>query len=273
MRLVLVQPRLSYLPEADNLAAIRADLADGQDSVQAGDVLVLPERFHLGADPESYEVSVQQLARDLGCFLVAGSQHRAEADSMVHRGVLVGPDGKLLGAYDKLRPYAEERRFVQPGTATGEFVIQGRRMLVLICADFWFSDLVLAASAQPDLIVVPALSVSRKESPRYSQVMWRHLCVSRAYELGTFVGVSDWAHESELPTLKSSGVGGFADPTQVDADRLFTTVAPAAVRSFQMDFDALDRFRQDRRSRGFFWQPGSGPGPSVPTTSGAAEKK
>ncbi len=271
MRLVLVQPRLSYLPEADNLTAIRGAVEAEQGKTCAGDVLVLPERFHLGANAGVYEASVQALARELECYLVAGSQHRAEGERMVHRGVLVGPDGNLLGAYDKLRPYADERRFVQPGTATGEFVIEGRRMLVLICADFWFSDLVLAASAQPDLIVVPALSVSRKSSPRYSQVMWRHLCVSRAYELGTFVGVSDWAHESELPSLKSSGVAGFADPTQVDADQLYCPVAPAAVRSFSLDFDALDQFREDRRSRGFFWQPGSGPGPAPPPA--AAEMK
>lgn len=256
MRLVLLQPQLSYLPEADNLAAVHQALATARIESCAGDLVVLPERIFLSADGEAYEQAASAMARALDCYLFAGSQHRREGERTVHRGVLVAPSGQLLGHYDKLRPYADERRFAQPGDHLGNFVIAGRRILVFICADFWFSDLVLASAQQPDLIVVPALSVSRKDSPEYSQKLWRHLCVSRAYELGTFVGVSDWAHNSELPMLRASGVGGFADPTQIDADRLFAPLGSAVAHSFALDFEALDAFRSDRRERGFFWKSG-----------------
>jgi hypothetical protein len=99
------------------------------------------------------------------------------------------------------------------------------------------------------------LSVTRKPTPDYSRSLWRHLAVARAYELGCYVGVSDWAHPSQLPALATSGVGGFADPTVVDPDRLWQPLGPHAVRAFALDFDALEAFRDDRRARGFFWKP------------------
>lgn len=251
MRLVLVQPTLSHLPDGDNMATLRSAL----DSVRAGtgDIVLLPERCYLGTERQAYERAMTSLAKELSCTLVAGSQHWLEGSSRVHRGIVVQPDGSVLGEFHKLRPYSDERNWVDPGTIRGEFEIDGRRVLVLICADFWFSDLLLATRTQPDLILVPALSVSRKHAPAYSKALWQHLAVTRAYELGAFVGVSDWAHDSTLPVLKASGVSGFADPTQEHADALFAPLDSAVARAFDLDFAALERFRDDRRGRGFFW--------------------
>src|SRR5207244_1755107 len=82
-----------------------------------------------------------------------------------------------------------ERESVRPGRCIGEFTIAGRRILVLVCADFWFADVILGATALPDLMLVPALSVTRKPTPAYSRALWRHLAVSRAYEYGVYVGL------------------------------------------------------------------------------------
>ena len=253
VRLILVQPQLSVAPDHDNTAALEACLAGSHIEPQGDDVLVLPEHFHLGSDRSRYEAQVSALARRLGCALIGGSQHEQRGAVKVHRGVAAEAGGAIVGSYEKLRPYAAERSVVEPGEVLGELSLAGHRVLVMICADFWFSDLLGRATRQPDLVLVPALSVSRKATPDYSRAMWRHLSVTRAYELGAYVGVSDWGHPSMLPLLASSGVAGFADPTMVDPELLFRPVANGGARAFELDFAALEAFRADRRARGFFW--------------------
>jgi predicted amidohydrolase len=187
--------------------------------------------------------------------VVGGSQHEERGGELVNTGLAVDASGSVLARYEKIRPYALERGRVAAGTGPGELVIGGHRFLVLICADFWFSDLFTRAEALPDAILVPALSVSRKPTPDYSRAMWRHLAVARAYEFGAFVGVSDWGHPSQLPMLAASGVSGFADPSLVDPQQLFVPLGNDEARAFPLDFAALNAFRDDRKGRGFFWQP------------------
>ena len=159
--------------------------------------------------------------------------------------------------YEKLRPYADERHWVEPGDVLGEGTIAGLHCLVLVCADFWFSDLFQACKELPSLVLVPALSVSRKPTPGYSRTMWQHLAIARAYEFGCYVGVSDWAVDSRLPRLAPSGVAGFADPTQIDPDKLFIP-APGDGREgllrVPLELERLSAFQADRHARGFFWR-------------------
>jgi predicted amidohydrolase len=253
MRLILVQEQLRH-DEGTNLDKIRALLDGSRISFARDDLLLLPERFDLREDKEAYERDVTELAQSLGCHVVGGSHHERRPGGAVNAGIVADPRGTVVGRYEKLRPYAVERQFVEPGTRLGEISIGGRNVLVLVCADFWFVDLILRATRAPDLVLVPALSVTRKSSPGYSRALWRHLCISRAYEFGTFVGVSDWAYPSELPALFTAGAGGFADPTAVDPEKFFTPIGPAGVAVHDLDFAALDAFREDRVSRGFFWK-------------------
>jgi predicted amidohydrolase len=253
MRLILVQAQLRH-DAGTNLDRIRAVLDERRIDFVRDDVLLLPERFDLREEAAPYERDVGELARSLGCHVVGGSHHERRPGGSVNAGVVVDPSGAVVGRYEKLRPYALERQFVEPGTELGELTIEGRNVLVLVCADFWFVDLVLRASRAPDVVLVPALSVTRKSSPAYSRALWRHLAISRAYEFGTYVGVSDWAYPSELPVLFTAGAGGFADPTAVDPDEFFTPVGETGVAVHELDFAALDAFRKDRVARGFFWK-------------------
>lgn len=255
MRLILVQPALSHRDDADNRAAVERAIDDAGIAPAADDVVLLPERWHLGHDRGGYEREVRALSARLGCTVVGGSHHEIDGEDRVHRGVAIDAAGAALGRYEKLRPYALERGAVRPGTTLGEFSIAGRRVLLMICADFWFLDLLSRVSVQPDLILVPALSVSRKPTPEYSRTLWRHLAVARAYELGAYVGISDWASASDLPSLSASGVAGLADPTTTDPTSLFQDLGERSARAFPLDFAALDAFRDDRRARGFFWRP------------------
>jgi predicted amidohydrolase len=253
MKLVLVQAQLRH-DAGTNLGRIRSLLDAARVDFAPDDLLLLPERFDLREDVAPYERDVTSLAKELGCHVVGGSHHERRAGGAVNAGIVADPSGGIVGRYEKLRPYALERQFVEPGTVLGEIAIGGRNVLILVCADFWFVDLVLRASRAPDLVLVPALSVTRKSSPIYSRALWRHLAISRAYEFGVFVGVSDWAYPSELPALFTAGAGGFADPTGVDPDRFFTPIGESGVAVHELDFAALEAFRKDRVGRGFFWK-------------------
>jgi predicted amidohydrolase len=253
MKLILVQPQLHFTPEADNGGVIRAAIESRSVDVERDDIVLLPESFDRRGSQEAYERDVSELARALRCHVVGGSYRAPTPTGHINSGLAFDSDGRVIGRYDKLRPYAAEREYVQAGSVLGEIVIAERRVLVLLCSDFWFADLVQRATQAPDVILVPALSVSRKPSPGYSQALWRHLAVARAYEFGVYVGISDWGYPSELPLLCASGVGGFADPTTTRPEALFVPIGPRSVAVHRLDFSALDEFRRDRTSRGFFW--------------------
>lgn len=255
MKLVLVQPQLGQEPDRTNLDVVTALLDPFAPEIGEDDLVLLPEHVDPRLDPEAYESSVAELARRLRCHVVGGSQHAAVGDRRINRGVALAPDGTKIAEYEKVRPYADERALVEPGTTLGQFSIGGRRVMVLICADFWFSDLIYQAREAPSLILVPALSVTRKPSPDYSRALWRHLAIARAYEFAAFVGISDWAHPSRLQKWSTSGVGGLADPSGVDPDGFFTPIGERGVHICELDFAALDHFRADRSARGFFYKP------------------
>jgi len=253
MKLLLVQPVLSYAPGADNRAVV-TELA-GRFAAELGpdDIVLLPEHFDLSPSREEYEAGIGDLARSLGCHVVGGSHHEVRTDGNVNSGVVANPAGDVVARYEKVRPYAGERTLVQQGSTFGELRIGGHSVLVLVCADFWFSDLIARATRLPDVILVPALSVSRKPTPDYSRALWRHLAVARAYEFGAYVGVSDWAHSPLPGQLSTSGVGGFADPVAVDPSEFYRPIQDGA-SLYELDWEALSAFRADRMARGFFWK-------------------
>ncbi len=78
--------------------------------------------------------------------------------------------------------------------------------------------------------------------------------MSRAYEFGVYVGISDWGEYSRLPKYRTCGVGGLVDPTSLDVQEFFQPISEGGVSVFNLDFRALEEFRADRRMRGFFWK-------------------
>ncbi|MBN1448285.1 MAG: carbon-nitrogen hydrolase family protein [Bacteroidetes bacterium] len=254
MRLILPQPTLKAFDNDHSVDTVRRTIDAVPGGCRSEDILLLPEHAYFVDSKEAYLDILQPLARDCGCHVVGGSFHEIGGDVKRNTGAVIAPDGEVLGWYDKLRPYADERTRVNPGTRLGEFRIGDVNVLVLICADFWFSDLFLQARRLPDLVLVPALSVTRKPAPDYSRRLWRHLAISRTYEFGVLAGISDWSHGSSLPKLMTSGVGGFADTTHADPDTFYTPIPESGVLVIEPDFAALERFRRDRGDRGFYWK-------------------
>jgi predicted amidohydrolase len=254
MRLLLTQPQLKAFDNGHSTDIMHRILDSVDGGMSREDILVLPEHAFFVRTQEEYLAILQPLAVDYGCHVVGGSFHEIGDGVKRNTGAVLTPDGEVHGWYDKLRPYADERSRVDPGTRLGEFRIGDLNVLVLICADFWFSDLFLQARTLPDLVLVPALSVTRKSTPDYSRSLWRHLAIGRAYEFGVFVGISDWGFPSSLPRHITSGVGGFADTTGVDPDAFYHSTSEAGIQVVKPDLDALAHFRRDRGDRGFYWK-------------------
>jgi predicted amidohydrolase len=253
-KLVLVKPELSYEPSMVNLSTLTQLIEAEQLVLAPTDIVLLPEHAVAERSRDLYLRGIAELARRFGCHVVGGSHHQQRGATKINAGAVCDARGQVIAEYEKLRPYAAERARVDSGDVLGELEIGAFRILVLICADFWFSDVFVRAKALPDLVLVPAHSVSRKPEPHYSRSLWRHLSVARAYEFGVYVGVSDWAHKRVPGMLAASGVSGFADPTTVHDDALFTPLVERAVQCFELDREKLLAFRADRLDRGFFWK-------------------
>lgn len=254
MRLILLNPTLRASDTHHNLDVIESLVERVAGSTRPDDVLLLPEQFTFEENKEAYSDFLGKLVKIAGCTIVGGSHHRQVEGKHVNIGNVFDANGTEIATYSKLRPYFSERSNVSPGQKFGEILIDGKNLLVVICADFWYSDILLRANVLPDVVLVPSLSVSRKPNAGYSRSLWHHLAISRAYEFGVFVGISDWGENSSFPTNRTCGVGGFADPTSLNPQMFFQPVSAEGISIFDLDFHALEEFRADRRMRGFFWK-------------------
>lgn len=216
------------------------------------DIVVLPELVCDQATDDSfhqYQDRMSDYARQLNCHIVAGSGLKLRNDGGVRNaGIVCDATGAVRAHYEKTKLYSAERDRVESGIGPQDLIINGLRARIFICADFFYSD--FFRQPVPDILLIAALSASRKTSPHYSQSLWRHTAISRAYETGAFVGISDWAFNPEKrPT--ASGVAGFADPTTDDPTRFFSSVGEDPWAVFRVDLAALQAVRRDREAQGF----------------------
>ena len=221
-------------------------------------MVVLPELIGASSSAREYADHVSALACRLGAWVVGGSHYDRSGTSAVNRGVVAGPDGAVVAEYDKRYPYGPELSDgVRPGMAGGANVdIGGRRMRVLLCADFFHLD--AARDAHADLIVVPAMSITTKPTGAVGRATWKHAAFARSFAEGAFVVVADWAPRTRYGRLFAAGASGVADPTATRRDGMFSAVGLRANRSFDLDFERLDQLHEKRRRVGFLADAASG---------------
>jgi len=251
MKLVLAQP-ISRSEDINlNFEMILYSASQAENTIEGADMLVLPELIGSASSMEKYENWVKTTAKTLRCTVVGGSHHEQRETSVVNCGVVANPEGKIVTRYDKHRPYGSELdRGIMGGTAWGQFNLNGRHFVVLVCSDLWYSTSFHQLEAPPDVVLTPSFSVTQRPEPTAGQNLWKHMAVSRAYEFATYVGVSDWAHPCEYDGLYSCGVSGLADPSPDDAC-FFSPVGDGIFKSYQIDFKRLDELRENRKARGF----------------------
>jgi predicted amidohydrolase len=252
MRLILSQ--LDLDPEAGlvNLRRVEEQVRGAIPRIAPEDVLVLPELVAGDCSQLDYDSAVGRLATQVGCLVVGGSHYASNGSGRINRGSVATPDGRILCRYEKVNPYGvEHERAVAAGSSPGWFEYAGRQVVVLLCADLWFSRVFHSLPVEADVVLVSSFSVSQKPEPRHPRALWQHMAVSRAYEFGAFVGISDWAHPVEYAGTPSSGVAGLATPNPRLHESFFRPVGDVSFEVFELDFGRLDELRADRRRRGF----------------------
>jgi len=141
------------------------------------DLIVFPETvttgFDTGLSPEELwemidEVpgklteAIQASAKELGAHVVWPTYRRAEKKGRVlNSSVLIGPDGNIIGIYDKTHPFPGERReyggWTEAGTAAEVYETELGNIGMIICYDGDFPELSrLLAVKGAEIIVRPS---------------------------------------------------------------------------------------------------------------------
>ncbi|WP_172124599.1 MULTISPECIES: carbon-nitrogen hydrolase family protein [unclassified Devosia] len=253
LKVVLTQPKVRML-DGDDIGRIARSIKRRAFKGDQDDVILLPELVGEGYSPADYHTAVAELAREFGCHVVGGSQFDNLSALPVNQGIVVDPGGAVIARYQKANPYGRERNISQAGERAGaSFNIGGVQCFVLVCADFFHVETYRHLETPPEIIFVPALSVSRKSTPHMARARWRHAMIARAFEQAAYIAVSDWAYPvrgggGEHP---SSGVAGLAHPAPQTTADLLSLLGRSQVRVFDIDLEAGRLLRADQRSRGF----------------------
>lgn len=248
LHVVLVQPDAWRPDGGRNLETVRRCL-DHAPALGEQHIVVLPELVGATMPTDRYAHEIAGLARACGAWVIGGSHHAAGAP-VVNGGVVADPNGTIVDHYEKRNPYGVEHDHgVAAGQRAATLTIAGRRVTVLLCADAWFAELLLAAG-DPELIVVPSFTITRRP-PAFARALWEHLAVARAYEFGAYVALGDWRPPATYHEQPAAGVSGVADPFPTAPAGFFTPATPAPVSVHALDLDRLDRHRADRRARRF----------------------
>jgi predicted amidohydrolase len=135
----------------------------------------------------------RKLAEELGIWLLIGSLAIKVSDTKTaNRSYLIGPDGRILGRYDKIHlfdvnlPSGEsyrESNTVAPGGGAVVVNMPWGKVGMTVCYDLRFPQLHRAlAKAGADILTVPAAWTETT-----GKVHWQVLIRARAIETGCFV--------------------------------------------------------------------------------------
>ena len=212
VRLALVQMRCDGPPDA-NLRHALDRVAEAAAS--GANLVVLPELF-LGPyfcqrenDPAAFRLAeaipgpttqaLADAARKHGIYLVGGSLFEKASDGKYYNTApVLGPDGRLLGAYRKSHipedPLYHEQRYFAPGdTGVRVFEAPFGKFAVLICFDQWFPEAArLATLAGAELLLYPTAIGVIDEDVELNitgdwEQMWRNAQLGHAAANNVFV--------------------------------------------------------------------------------------
>lgn len=251
MKVVLTQPTV-WMRDGTDIGRISQSLKRSGFKGAPKDAILLPELVGEGYTTKDYRMAVSDMARGFDCHVIGGSHFDNASGQAVNAGIVVDPSGDIIAHYDKANPYGRERDMSRAGSKAGaSFRIGGVDCFVSVCADFWHTETYRHLEVPPDVIFVPALSVSRKSTPDMARARWRHAMIARAFEQAAYIAVSDWAYPVSGGDHPSSGVAGLAHPEPETTKGLLRLLGRSKVGIFDIDLNAARLLRADQKSRGF----------------------
>lgn len=166
-----------------------ADLVVFPETVTTGFVTGLePEvLWHLVDDvPGRTTRDVQAAARSLGAYVVWPTYRRGpEHNVLYNSAVLIGPDGEIVGTYDKTHPFPAERResggWTTPGSRAEVYETALGTLGMMVCYDGDFPELArLLAVKGVEVIVRPSALLRSFD-------IWQLTNCARAYDNHVYV--------------------------------------------------------------------------------------
>jgi len=253
LEVTLVQPR-SWSPDGEaNFADVARLLRSLPPNERVPAVVVLPELIGSSMPRDDYADAVGEVARRLGRWVVGGSHHWVTPTTTRNAGVVADPAGQVVATYEKQNPYGSERADgVSEGDGPAVFDAGGVSVAAVICADFWHSECIHALDPHPDVIAVSSFSISRGRAPGAAKELWRHLAVTRAWEHGVHVGISDWSAASVYGDLHATGLAASVSPAPARPDGFVTALGNRRLRTVCVDIERLRTFRADQHGNGMF---------------------
>ena len=168
---------------------------------EPADLVVLPElssvpytretfdrlpQFAESLDGPSFQ-TFAPVAREHGVAIVYGVP-RVEGNSYRISQVVVGPDGALIGHFDKIHiaqfGASMEKRYFEAGDHLLVFVLKGVRVAPIICYDIRIPELTRALCIEHHADLVVHCGAYFKDESFYS---WHHFVVTRALENQVYV--------------------------------------------------------------------------------------
>ncbi|SEL00659.1 carbon-nitrogen hydrolase family protein [Halomonas daqiaonensis] len=146
-----------------------------------------------------------ELARELGTTIAFGVARRVDARRHISQ-VLVGPDGRLAGVYDKLHcaqfGASGEAAHFSPGERLLVTEIAGWRVGVVICYDLRFPELARQLADEGAELILHPVAFTRD----FSFASWHAFVTTRAMEnqlywLSLNRAGDDWGHSLFCPPL------------------------------------------------------------------------
>jgi predicted amidohydrolase len=140
--------------------------------------------------PGRITAEIQAAAKTLGVHVVWPSYRRgAERGEVYNSAILIGPDGEIVGIYDKTHPAPWERRdgggWVEVGTRADVFKTALGDIGMIICYDGDFPELSRLLSVKGAEVIVRASALQR------SYDIWYITNAARAYDNHVYVVASN----------------------------------------------------------------------------------
>ncbi len=144
----------------------------------------------LSEAPGSITSSIQSATRDLGIYVVWPTYRRAgKRGEIYNSSILIGPDGDIVGIYDKTHPAPWERRdgggWVKVGDHADVYETELGSIGMIICYDGDFPELSRLLAVKGAEIIVRASALQR------SFDIWYLTNAARAYDNHVYVVASN----------------------------------------------------------------------------------
>jgi len=140
--------------------------------------------------PGSITRAIQVAAKELGTYVVWPSYRRGGERGVVYNSaILIGPDGEIVGIYDKTHPAPWERRdgggWVEVGNRADVFETELGTIGMMICYDGDFPELSRLLSVKGAEVIIRASALQR------SYDIWYLTNAARAYDNHVYIVASN----------------------------------------------------------------------------------